>query len=172
MEPLSGLAIATSAVQFVDFTSKILAGSRELYKSSTGLSKDHAELHVATKTLLNLTQTIGRPLDSNGHEAELQVLCQNVHQVAQELFTVLDNIRRDDIRQQLSLRQQNNLPIDESKLDKVSKWDSCLTALRSVWSQEQIAALAQKLQNFRQQLTLSVVVILRYGAQPSMSQDR
>lgn len=144
MEPLSALAVATSIVQFIDFSSKIVSGSRELYKSSNGLSSDHTDLLVITTNLSKLSESFSRPVQSSSSAPQidqLRELSQNANQVARELIATLDGIR----------------------LEKGTRWESCYKALRSVWTQQQINMLQGKLNGFRQQLTLSIVVILRYG---------
>ncbi|KAF2647413.1 hypothetical protein K491DRAFT_614642, partial [Lophiostoma macrostomum CBS 122681] len=138
MDPLSALSIATSIVQFVDFSGRIIFGTWQIYRSPSGLSGDHADLGEITQTLQSLgSKMTSRALsDTVEHERELKVLCDNVNAVAQEL-------------------------LDQANLELPSKWESCLKALQSVWSQQKIHELAQKLDGFRQQLTLLLVIILR-----------
>jgi len=50
MEPFSALAVATSAVQFVDFTSKIIAESYKLHTSAKGQLEEHGVLEEIAKT--------------------------------------------------------------------------------------------------------------------------
>jgi hypothetical protein len=142
MEPFSALAIATSVVQFVDFSSKIVSGSRELYKSSTGLTNDNTDLNKITTTLHEMSSSITHPIDtgpSSQHMEQLKELCQGINHIAQELIATLEDI----------------------KLNNKTPWTSCLHALRSVWNEHKINKIQERLNDFRQQLTLVLVVVLR-----------
>ena len=148
MDPLSALAVATSVVQFVDFASKLISESRELYSSVDGRYEEHVNLHSITQTLSQLSQDLQRPLDSDSssqHIQDLQSLCQDTNRVAEELIEVLDSIK---------------LQSDKSG----TRWRSGLQALKSMWNQGRINELQQRVNGFRQQLTLNIVVILRYVA--------
>lgn len=142
MEPLSALAIATSVVQFIDFSSKIISGSHELYKSSTGLSRDNTSLHEITNTLLELSHGIDlcTPAGPSEHGEHLRVLCHNINQVATDLIGTLEEIR----------------------LKGNTRWESGYRALKSVWGRERLHALQNTLNEYRQQLTLVLIVLLRY----------
>lgn len=149
MEPFSALAAATSVVQFIDFSCKVITGSRELFNSATGQFIDHKDLENITKHLISLSGPLQKPVhDSRRVQGDqLQPLCKRVNEVAGELISTLDSLR-----------------VTEAK--KSARWESCYKALRSVWSQQQIALLQDKLNGFRQQLTLSVLVVLRYVTLP------
>ncbi|KAF2263129.1 hypothetical protein CC78DRAFT_497371 [Lojkania enalia] len=145
MEPLSALAVATSVVQFVDFAGKLLSGSTRLYKSADGRFEDHADLHTITQTLSKLSGDLQRPpkYDSpSQHIQELRDLCRDASLVAEELIEKLNSIK---------------LQSDKSR----TRWRSGLQALRSLLVQERIDNLQERVNRFRQQLTLSLVVILR-----------
>ncbi len=62
LDPLTALSIASSIVQFVDYGSKLLSKSYELYESADGTTIGNAELEVIAKDLQDLNEWIQCPL--------------------------------------------------------------------------------------------------------------
>jgi hypothetical protein len=54
MEPLSALSIASAVIQIVDFSSKVIARTREVYRSAEGTITETALLENATVNLNDL----------------------------------------------------------------------------------------------------------------------
>jgi hypothetical protein len=71
----------------------------------------------------------------------LRRLCESCQSTADELLAVLNNIKVDS---------------------KQGRWKSIWKALRNVWSKEQISELEGRLERFRKELHLHIVVDLRY----------
>jgi hypothetical protein len=130
MDPLSALSVASSVVQFVDYTSKLISGAHQLgTKSLIQTSDDFKHSLAKGKT---------RGLSSN--ERDLQSLCEECQQVADDLLAVLKRLKA----------QENK-----------GKWSNILQAIKSIWSQEQIDSLQKRLDGFRQQLIIAILVALR-----------
>lgn len=55
MEPLSAIALAGNVLQFIEFTSKLLSTSAEVYKSTTGTSNSNPTLEGICKQLSDLS---------------------------------------------------------------------------------------------------------------------
>jgi hypothetical protein len=51
LDPLTALSLAGNIVQFVDFSTKLLAKGHELYKSADGTSVGYSELEAIAKDL-------------------------------------------------------------------------------------------------------------------------
>ena len=142
MDPLSALSVAASAVQFVDFSSRLVAGSLELHNSATGQLEEHIDLEHVTKNLDKLTTDLycSLSLDTlTENEQRLHELCRNCHGTAIELSKALDKL----------------------KAQRGSKWESVVKALRSIWSREKIETLRERLDKHRQELILLILVMLR-----------
>jgi hypothetical protein len=58
MEPLSALSVAAAVVQFVDFGTRLLSQTREIYKSSTGQTERVSLLKRVTRDLDSLTSRV------------------------------------------------------------------------------------------------------------------
>ena len=58
MDPLSALSVAAAVVQFVDYSSRMVSKSREIYKSADGALAENIDLEVASKCLQRLTEPL------------------------------------------------------------------------------------------------------------------
>lgn len=147
MEPFSALAVATSAVQFIDFTAKVLSQTHTLRNSSTGQSEDHRNLESVTKSLKQISASLssnagntdGASVQSQD-DKDLQMLCQNCQTISIQL---LDCLKR--------LKVENGSTC----------WSTFRQALQTIWSREELDALEKNLDRCRQQLMICILVSLR-----------
>jgi len=58
MEPFTALGLAAAIVQFVQFSSRILSASREIYVSHNGLSKHHESLDGISTHMLKIVEEL------------------------------------------------------------------------------------------------------------------
>ncbi|KAF2118452.1 hypothetical protein BDV96DRAFT_643697 [Lophiotrema nucula] len=161
MEPLSAFGVAAGVLQFVDFTGRLLTESYEILSSNTGSTSRNEELLKITQDLLALNkrlQTSAKDREAPGRQttlasrneattddiigAQFHSLVVSCNHVGQDLIAVLDKLR---------LEPEN----------KRRKWRSFRQALLSVWSQSDIEALQRRIDNFRQQISLSLLVSMR-----------
>jgi hypothetical protein len=148
MEPLSALSIATSVIQFVDFSSKIISGSLEIYKSGHAELSEHSNIRCVTTKLEELAGGLEKSLklddSTNSHMSQndlgLLDLCKGCKTVSEELIAALDKVTRKG---------------------KLGKFSSVSQALRSHWSKQHIATLQKRVDSFRQQLIINILVSLR-----------
>jgi hypothetical protein len=59
--PLTALSLAGTIAQFVEFRSKLVSRSQELYSSANGSLSVNEELNLVTETLLKLLAKLRRP---------------------------------------------------------------------------------------------------------------
>lgn len=97
MEALAALSVASSVVAFVDFGSKLLSNSRQIYKSPHGFLSPIVDIEVITRDLQNLTEGLRRKLpenrpliwkahrESSEDDEALDRLCIRCHEMAQTL---------------------------------------------------------------------------------------
>jgi len=99
MEPLSALSVASSAMQIIDFSSKLWAHIREVYQSESGISEQHANLRAEIARLRDLNlglsqaltaQNLGRDLDST--EKNVVALCEECDSAAGQLADALGKL--------------------------------------------------------------------------------
>ena len=58
MDPLTALGLAANIVQFVDFTSKLISQSHEIYRSADGALEDHVALENVANNLSKLSDEL------------------------------------------------------------------------------------------------------------------
>ena len=145
LDPFSALGLASNIAQFVDFSSKLISNSYELYKS-TGHLVETIELKMVANDLSQLTDKLQRS-SQNGltppgspDEEDLKKLAASCKEIADELLAIL----RD-----LGVKSPHQ------------KWQSFRQALRTARKKEKIDALERRINLFRQQITMKLVAILR-----------
>ncbi|TVY41183.1 hypothetical protein LSUB1_G001515 [Lachnellula subtilissima] len=150
LEALTALSLAATIVQFVDFSSKLLAKSHEIFVSVDGASIENNDLEAATKNLRDLGErlnksTVSRRGDTVEATSEPEValiqLTTKCSAVARELLTVLDHLK---------VQPGSN-----------RKWKTFQQALKSSLKQSQVDEIKSRLQAMRQELSLNVLVSLR-----------
>ena len=148
LDPFSALGLAGNIVQFVDFASKLFSKSKELYKSSSGATKENQELEDATDTLRRLCASL-KKVDQGGSKSAgrlndedvLRALANNCHVTANELLSALEDLRTRGPH---------------------GKWQSFRQALRTAWKEDKILAMENKLASYRSQLTLQLSAMQEY----------
>lgn len=144
MEPLAALSLAGNIVQFVEFGGKLLKSTRELYKSSVGgtLPINHelalvtSELRVLiTKLRQYFPKTAGNAPDQEVNGG-FEKICDEAAKVAEELVRRLDTLKVGG---------------------KASKLGSFYYAIRSLWSEKEIAELTARLSVLKESLESKVL---------------
>ncbi|KAF8862788.1 hypothetical protein BDZ45DRAFT_723015 [Acephala macrosclerotiorum] len=147
LDPLTALSVAGTIIQFVDFSSKLLAKSHEIYAS--GASVDNFQLEEIARDLEGLNARLQKPLiaqESLGaprsdSDLSLLKLGEQCASVAVELIAALE---------ELKVRGKKHM-----------QWKNFRNALKSVWRKEAVDAINMRLQNFREELGLHILVTLR-----------
>ena len=141
LDPLTAIGLAGNIVQFVDFCSKVVSKAHRIYRSADGSLAENLDAETISRDLLYLTARVeagSRPSSLAQEEQALKDLCTGCNDVAQELLTVLGNL----------------------KGRKLGKWSSFKQALKSTWSKDRIEALQARLAGFREELDLHILVDL------------
>lgn len=146
MDPLTALGVASNVIQIVDFSSRLLSRTQEIYRSRDGRLQDHVRLGDAATNLLELVtdlQNIKVPRRrqqtvADRHLIHLRNECQ---EVAQELRGQLDRARIQGGHR---------------------KWQSVHQAIKSVYSENKITVLRSKLDGIRKQLDTVLLVTLQW----------
>lgn len=149
MDPLTSLAIAGNVVQFVDFASKLVSKGLQIYRSEDGALSENLEVEVVTKDLVKLAAKINdsvpieRDLNNPSNEdVELIKLCDGCVAVGGELTARLNQLK---------------------VMGPHRGWKSMRQAIKSVWTKEDVDAIAQRLKAFRDQLDTHILVSLRFA---------
>lgn len=148
MEPLPIFGAVASAVQFVEFAGKLVYGTCVIYKNARSGEETHSDVETITKSLHQLSQELALTSHkaTKGELSErkraMQQLCQSCQGTATDLIKVLEKL---------------NSP------DKPNYWSSFRKALAAVWKESEIEELQKRLDSFRQQISLHILVSVRYG---------
>jgi hypothetical protein len=143
MEGLTALGLASNIVQFIDFSSKIIKGAKEIYDSGTGTVPATEGLEDVAKEMQSLSLRLDPP--STGHQnederafrrlaAECRILCT-------QLLDLIDSVKPSDPK---------------------SKRQSIIAAIRGTWSEKERTELERRLDSCRNQLELQLTFLMKY----------
>ena len=147
MESLTEASLVGTIVQFIDFSLEVVSKGSELLKFADGRLTQHTDIVVvgdelkrlATKLSISATPP-GSFVVLNEDETALALLCNGCWDVAQQLRAAIDALQWTG----------------HSK-----KWKSLRVALKTIWSKEKLAALQQRLIEYRSQLDTDILVGLK-----------
>lgn len=149
MEPMSALSVATAVMQFLDFAGTVASGTWKIYKSTHGEFERNADIRMVAVDLTKLNDELRKSIDHpnltpfSSRDPDILKLGRDCNEIGEELLTALN-----------SLKSQN----------KHSLWANFRAALRTVWNQSEVDSLYQKLESYRQQISMHVLVSLRYSS--------
>jgi hypothetical protein len=132
LDPLSALSVVASVVQFVDFASKLVSKGVQVYNSVDGALIENVEVEHATERLIELSDRLrtslhpGLQVAVSDSDQVLETICKRCAVVSSELIAHLEKLK---------------VPTGEQH----GKWRSYRKALKSVWSKEDLDAIAHKL---------------------------
>ena len=144
MDPLSALSLASNIVQLVDFGTRVVSASFELY-SPDGISINE-ELECVMSDLVKICSALEQPQHRiNGQRSsisELQLipLSKSCKTLGEELLTVLNNLKVQSPHK---------------------KWQSFSQALKAVWKEKEIHHYKERITNLRSEISLRLIGILR-----------
>jgi hypothetical protein len=148
MDPLSALGCASAIVQFVDFGTKLLGTTYEVFQSVDGATNAHLHLSGLCRQLQYLGEKIqsrGSRARRKGHtedQAHLLELASKCRLLAKEILDTL-----------------NDLQVDKSK--RFQSWHALRAAIASALSAKRLAELQARLDDLRNQLSLHIVFMMR-----------
>ena len=103
MEPLSALSVASSAIQIVDYSSKLWRQIKELYESEGGALENHKTLRTNAEQLCSLNSGLRKLLapaslqrDLTSEEETIVSVCSDCDSAAGQLLGALQRLSLDD----------------------------------------------------------------------------
>ena len=149
MDPASAFGLAASVVQFVSFTSDLVSATYTIHQSASGTTPAHTQLHTITTSLVSLNEDLHQSLlqrpdnqSPSRRDQEIDKLCLDCTALSDELLAILEK-----------LQLQN----------KEHVWSSFKAVLRMMWSQDYLDRIQKRLDSFRQQISMQILVGLRYS---------
>ena len=152
MDPLSGLSVAAAVVQFVDFGTRLLKGTHQVYNSSSGQSTEVIELSTISTDLTQLLQDAesklrAKPLD------ETQLPEDTFYGLCRECEATKDAIQK--VISRLQARGHSKISVAASSFS---------VALKRALSSRELEALIERLDQIRQQAMMAMLCLLLYVA--------
>ncbi|KAK4151584.1 hypothetical protein C8A00DRAFT_35782 [Chaetomidium leptoderma] len=151
MEPVSALGVAAAAVQFVDFATRPLTDTIEIYKSASGQTERVLVLKGVTRDLCSLTNRVEEKAlelqqspQPESPDAIFLLACRRCKGISEELAGIL---------QTLSARQS-------TASNAATGLSSLGAAIKGVTSESKIKDLTEKLQAVQQQIQTAALVSL------------
>lgn len=137
-------------IQFVDFGSKLVKESVKLYKK--GQLEVHEQATSAANDILDYTIKLRQTLRPSGgsvaltdDEVLLEIICKGCDDLANDLLLRLDRIK---------------VP-QKDKKGKKRIWPSLTAAFQSLWTEEELLHIEERLKEYRRQIDSRVIQSLR-----------
>lgn len=149
LDPMTSLALAGAAVQFVDFASKLVSKTYKYYRSAQGSVTENRERQVVAITLSRLTKEINRSLiltDGAGRLSETEIALQKVSRECLETAK--------DLRTALTA-------LESVRGSCASFIQSFRLALADIWGKKKIDQMEHRLDEARKQLMIHLMVLSR-----------
>lgn len=146
LEPFAAISFAGNILQFIEFATKLVKESKEIYRSANGAAQENVDLELITLDLKQLTDPLASPHDSSKEALQtdngLVELAAACHRTSDELLNVIQALKLPKGTRHLRLK-------------------SIRIALRNSLEQEQINELHTRLDSFRNSLNTHFLKQLR-----------
>jgi hypothetical protein len=141
LDPVSAIGLASSIISFVDFSSKLIKGSYEVYKSTKGMTAEDAHNNTVLLDLLSVTEALKSNVKGeSSHHKALRKLAADCVDASQEL---------SDIMEELTATEGNRV------------WKSVEVKWKSMTKSKRVASIDQRLNAYRLQVILRLNLIMR-----------
>lgn len=145
LDPITSLTVATSTVQFVDFSAKLITRIHDIYEATDGNIEEYQQIKANAVTLRKLSAHLTTILSRNNlhrpltaQEQEIAALGKQCDETAAELIRVL----------------KRTLP----GVGKVGPWKASFQAIKTIWRQKDVDHLRQRLEEYKQLLSTNILV--------------
>lgn len=148
LDPFSALSIAAAVAQFLDFGSKLIAGSIELYRSAEGVLPGILTLETITDDLKELSRDLSAKTGAVGGAklSKNEMAIQSLANACVDLGFELEGV------------------LQRTKLQKGSmrSWESFRRSFHIILRKSKIIDLEERLGKLQGQLQIRLVSLLRY----------
>jgi hypothetical protein len=142
MEPLLALSLAANIAQFVELSSKIIHGTKELGQSVSGMTKEDLELKSVTESMRRISLILDPPSSKapSDDEEALRRLAADCRILSKQLLDLLEK---------------------RAPKDSTSRRHIVISAFKHVLTQREKAELERRLDSCRSQLELQLQFMTR-----------
>ncbi|RDW93695.1 ATP-binding protein [Aspergillus mulundensis] len=97
MDPISALSLAAVILQFIDFSSKLVAGTYEVYNSASGTTVENVHITTIVTDLQAATGDMDVDIVGNTkHERALKDLASKCNKLSADVVVILEGLRVSD----------------------------------------------------------------------------
>lgn len=148
MDPLTAISLASAIVQFIDFSSKLVDGARQIYDSASGATEADRSLEVIANEMQRCASKLDNP-DIQSQSEDDRALCR----LAKECKILSDQLL--DLLEKTKAR------------DPKSRIQSTWAALKTKMHERQKLELQNRLSSCRSQLELQLGFLTRSNPFPA-----
>lgn len=146
LDPFSALSVAAAIVQFIDFSSQLVAKGYRLHGSTNGALADNIDIEDITADLMDINLKL---------QSQTKLACNTKdEQLLENLSTRCAEIGEELLKHLEMLKVPNGT--------KHRKWKSFRHALKAVWTKKDIDELATTLLSFRGQMEFRILISLKW----------
>ncbi|KAH0432300.1 hypothetical protein CcaCcLH18_06506 [Colletotrichum camelliae] len=94
MDPVSAIGLASAVLSFIDFGTKIISGTKQIYDATSGVKQDNLTLQVVVSNLKELSTKLSGPDPENRTESDKDLceLASECKRLAEDLNQLLNRI--------------------------------------------------------------------------------
>lgn len=140
MDPLAAVSLAGNIIQFIEFGTRLLSTTKELYRSSAGSLTVHDEIELVTTDLSILVAKLKQ--NWTDEPSNFRKICDEAASVATEIVTKLGTMK-------------------VKKEGKYRELRSFRAAVTQIWSGKELEVLEARLGHMREALKTRVLFSLR-----------
>jgi hypothetical protein len=135
MDPLTAISLASAIVQFVDFSSKLVSGARQIYGSASGATEADRSLEVITSEMRQCASKLATPdADAQSQTEDDRALCRLAKEcqiLSDQLLGLIEKTKARDPKskvQSIWAAVKSRLH-EREKLELQNRWNSCRSQL-------------------------------------------
>ncbi|KAL2848780.1 hypothetical protein BJX68DRAFT_238656 [Aspergillus pseudodeflectus] len=141
MDPLTAVSLAGTILQFIDFSSKLVAGTYEIYRSASGTTAENEDIATVIADLKEVTVELDVDITGRGkHEKALKALATKCAELSGQLLAVLEKLKTPD---------------------KHSAWKSMGVKWSSMRKSDEIQRIERRLGEYRAEILVRLTFLLR-----------
>lgn len=148
LDPLTALSLAAAVIQFVDWGSRLLSQSQEIYHSARGATKENVTTAQITSDIKALSKQLkGKETEAlrspTADDIALRELADSCQREAEELLMVLDRLEVGK---------------------EATKWESFRRAIKNARKRGKITEIESRLNKIQQQVNSRLLAMMRLVA--------
>lgn len=151
LDPMSALSCATAVIQFVDFGTKLLSKSREIYQSTDGILEEQAEQAAISTRLSELSRRLSSSLSVDSNIRSLSAAEEALQDATIRCRTVADDFAG---------------AVDKLRVSGGNrKWKSFYQAVKNIWNKEEVEQKLALLDRLQQDVVIHLLICIKCFSQ-------